>query len=113
MDNTVYTISARGKKLRQPVKDYFNKYFPNIPLNKVDSIFRFVEPTSLYSGRPFLCRQISDNDYKFLQENNVGIRIPPLTNHYVSKKEYIKYKPLLDKYHKKGNSLIITNDDFV
>lgn len=108
----MYTISARGKKLRQDVKDYFNKYFPNIPLNKIDSIFGFVERTSLYSGRPFLSRQISDNDYKFLRENNIGVRIP-LTNHYVSKKEYIKNKPLLEKYHKKGNSLIITNDDFV
>ncbi len=112
MDNTAYTISARGKKHRQPVKDYFNKYFPNIPLNKIDSIFGFVERTSLYSGRPFLSRQISDKDYKFLQENNIGLRIP-FTNHYVSQKEYQKYKPLLEKYHKKGNSLIITNDDFV
>lgn len=112
MDNTVYTISARGKKLKQPVKNYFNTYFPNIPLNKIDSIFGFVEQSTLYSGRPFLKRQISDSDYAFLQENNIGIRIP-FTNHYVSKEEYLKYKPLLEKYHKKGNSIIISNDDFV
>lgn len=112
MDNTVYTISARGKKISQPVSEYFNTYFPNIPLNKIDSIFGFVEPTSLYSGRPFLRSQISSKDYQFLQDNNIGLRIP-FTNHYVSEKEYIKYKPLLEKYHKKGNSLIITNDDFV
>jgi len=112
MENTVYTISARGKKLRQPVKDYFNKYFPNIPLSKIDSIFGFIEPTTLYSGRPFLKRQISDKDYEFLKANNIGLRIP-FTNHYVSEKEYQKYKPLLEKYHKKGNSIIITNDDFV
>ena len=112
MENTVYTISARGKKLRQAVQIYLSENFPNIPLSKIDSIFGFVEPTSLYSGRPFLNRQISDKDYQFLQENNVGLRIP-FTNHYVSKKEYQKYKPLLEKYHKKGNSLIITNDDFV
>jgi hypothetical protein len=112
MDNTLYTISARGKKLRQPVKEYFNSYFPNIPLKKIDSLFGFIEPTSLYSGRPFLKRQISDKDYEFLKENNIGLRIP-FTNHYVSKEEYEKYKPLLEKYHKKGNSIIITNDDFV
>ncbi|MBI9052684.1 MAG: hypothetical protein JEY96_02635 [Bacteroidales bacterium] len=112
MNNTVYTISARGKKLKQPVKDYFNTFFPNIPLNKIDSIFGFVEQTSIYSGRPFLRRQISEKDYQFLQENNIGLRIP-FTNHYVSEKEYIKYKPLLEKYHKKGNSVIITNDNFV
>jgi hypothetical protein len=112
MDKTVYTLSARGKKLKQPVKNYLDTYFPNIPLNKIDSIFGFIEPTTLYSGRPFSKRQISDLDYAFLQENNIGLRIP-FTNHYVSKEEYLKYTPLLKKYHKKGNSLIITNDDFV
>lgn len=112
MENTVYTISARGKKQNQPVQEYFKKYFPNIPLKKIDSIFGFVEPTSLYSGRPFLTRQISEKDYQFLQEHNIGLRIP-FTNHYISEKEYQKYKPILEKYHKQGNSLIITNDEFV
>lgn len=112
MQNTVYTISARGKKLNTPVEKYFKTFFPNIPISKIDSIFGFIEKTSLYSGRPFLKRQLSENDYKFLQNNNIGLRIP-FTNHYVTKKEYNKYKPLLEKYHKKGNSLIISNDDFV
>ncbi|PLX20786.1 MAG: hypothetical protein C0597_03900 [Marinilabiliales bacterium] len=112
MDNTVYTISARGKKLNQPVEKYFKTYFPNIPLSKIDSLFGFIEKTTLYSGRPFLNPQISQKDYEFLQKNNIGLRIP-FTNHYISEKEYKKYKPLLEKYHKKGNSLIITNDEFV
>ncbi len=110
MDNTIYTISARGKKTNQPVKEYLHKYFPNIPLSKIDSIFGFVEKSTLYSGRPFMYTQLSDKDYRFLRENNIGIRIP-LTNHYVSKKEYKKYTPLFRKYHKEGNSLIITNDE--
>lgn len=112
MENTAYTISARGKKLKEPIQDYLKKYFPNIPIEKIDSIFGFVEKTTLYSGRPFLRRQISEKDYAFLRENNIGLRIP-FTNHYVSQKEYNKYKPLLEKYHKEGNSLIITNEDFV
>lgn len=112
MKDTVYTISARGKKLRQPVQEYFNTYFPNIPINKIDSIFGFVEKSTMYSGRPFFRSQLSSKDYAFLKENNIGIRIP-FTNHYISEKEYNKYKPLLAKYHREGNSLIITNDDFV
>ncbi|MFC2152806.1 hypothetical protein ACFLSE_09810, partial [Bacteroidota bacterium] len=111
MDNTKYTISARGKKLKQSAKEYFKTYFPNIPLNKIDSLFGFVEKSTLYGGRPFFRPQISEKDYRFLQENNIGIRIP-FTNHYVSEKEYKKYKSHLEKYHKKGNSLIITNDQF-
>jgi len=112
MDNTVYTISARGKKLKQPVEVYFKKYFPNIPLGKIDSLFGFIEKTTLYSGRPFFRPQISKKDYQFLQNNNIGLRIP-FTNHYVSEKEYKRYKSILEKYHKEGNSLIITNNDFV
>jgi len=111
MKDTVYTISARGKKLKQPVEEYFKTYFPNIPLNKIDSLFGFIEKTTLYSGRPFFLPQISKKDYQFLQDQGIGLRIP-FTNHYVSEKEYQKYKPILEKYHKKGNSLIITNDDF-
>lgn len=109
MKDTIYTISARGKKLNQPVEEYFSTFFPNIPLNKVDSIFGFVEKSTLYSGRPFFRPQISEKDYQFLQNHNIGIRIP-FTNHYVSEKEYKRNKLLLDKYHKKGNSLIVTND---
>ncbi len=109
MKDTRYTISARGKKLNQPVEEYFKTFFPNIPLNKVDSIFGFVKKSSLYGGRPFFRPQISEKDYQFLQNHNIGIRIP-FTNHYVSEKEYKRNKPLLDKYHKEGNSLIVTND---
>lgn len=112
MDNTIYTISARGKKPNQPVKDYLHKFFPNIPLTKIDSLFGFVEKTTLYSGRPFMHTQLSDNDYKFLQDHNIGIRIP-FTNHYVSRFEYEQFLPVFDKYHRKGNSLIITNDELV
>ena len=112
MDNTVYTISARGKKLKQPVQEYFKNYFPNIPFSKVDSIFGFVEKSTLYSGRPFFRPQLSKKDYQFLQNNNIGIRIP-FTNHFATEKEYQKNQKILDKYHKKGNSLIITNDQLV
>ncbi len=111
MDNTVYTISARGKKLKQPIEKYLKAYFPNIPFNKIDSVFGFVEKSSLYSGRPFFRPQISEKDYQFLQNHHIGIRIP-FTNHYVSDIEYKKYKTLLEKYHKEGNSLIITNNTF-
>jgi len=67
----VYTISARGKKQNQPIEKYLKTYFPNIPLQKIDSIFGFVEASSFYSGRPFTGRQISDKDYEFLKKNSI------------------------------------------
>lgn len=109
-NNFVYTISARGKKANQPVEKYLKTFFPNIPLHKIDSVFGFVEPSSFYSGRPFTGRQISDKDIDFLRKNNIGVRIP-FTNHFTTEKEYLKNKKILDKYHYKGNSIIVTNDN--
>lgn len=104
-----YTISARGKYKKTPIDQYLAKFYPSIPIANIDSIFGFVEPTTLYSGRPYLDRQLSDKDYELMQAMNIGIRLP-LTNYFCSEKEYIKSKPLLEKYHKKGNSVIISND---
>jgi hypothetical protein len=110
IENYAYTISARGKKANQPVEKFLKAFFPNIPLKNIDSVFGFVEASSLYSGRPYIGRQISDTDYEFLKRNNIGIRIP-FTNHFVTEKEYQKNRKILDKYHKKGNSIIVTNDN--
>jgi hypothetical protein len=105
----VYTVSARGKRASQPIEKYLKIFFPNIPLQKIESVFGFVEASSLYSGRPFMGRQISDKDYVFLKKNSIGVRIP-FTNHFVTEKEYQKNRKILDKYHNKGNSIIVTND---
>jgi len=106
----VYTISARGKKANQPIEKYLKTFFPNIPLQQIDSVFGFVEASSLYGGRPFMGRQISEKDYAFLKKHNIGVRIP-FTNHFVTEKEYRENRKILDKYHSKGNSVIVTNDN--
>jgi len=109
MNDIVYTISARGKKENLPIQDYLKNNFPNIPIHKIDSIFGFVEQSTLYSGRPFLHPQLSEKDIQYLISQNIGVRIP-FTNHFFTDNEYIENKKILEKYHKKGNSLIISND---
>ncbi|UCG27570.1 MAG: hypothetical protein JSV24_11450, partial [Bacteroidales bacterium] len=104
-----YTISARGKKENYPIEVFLRNNFPLVPFARIDSVFGFVEPSTLYSGRPFLRRQISDEDYIFLRKSNIGLRIP-FSNHFVSDEEMERNIPLLEKYHEEGNSLIITND---
>jgi len=109
MNDIVYTISVRGKNKNLPIQDYLKNNFPNIPIHKIDSVFGFVEQSTLYSGRPFLHPQLSENDIRFLYSQNIGVRIP-FTNHFFTDNEYFANKKILEKYHKKGNSLIITND---
>lgn len=104
-----FTISARGKRESTPVLEFLKSHFSTIPLEQVDSLFGFVEPSTLYSGRPFLGRQLSDTDVAMLNENRIGLRIP-CTNHEATEEEYRNHIPFFEKYQRKGNSIICTND---
>ena len=105
-----FTISARGKQEKMPILEFLESAFPSIPLEQVDSVFGFTEPSTLYSGRPFMKRQLSESDIRKLAENHIGLRIP-LSNHYMTMDEYEAHIPFLEKYHRKGNSMICTNDN--
>ena len=105
-----YTISARGKQASVPIAQFLDEYFPDIPHDTIDSIFGFVEKSTLYGGRQFIAPEISNEDIQSLYQMGIGYRIP-LTNHYVEKMEYELNAPLLDRYNTPGNSVIITNDD--
>ena len=104
-----YTVSARGKSLQVPVMDYLEKQFGSIPREQIDSVFGFLEPSTLYSGRPYMRSQLSGEDVQNLYKAGMGVRIP-FSNHYVSEREYESYRPMMEKYHRKVNSLICTND---
>jgi hypothetical protein len=104
-----YTISARGKKEQMPILEFLQTSFPGIPLEQVDSVFGFTGPSTLYSGRPFMRRQLSEADTRVLSEQGIGLRLP-LSNHYISMEEYESQRPFLELYHQTGNSVICTND---
>ncbi|MFH0757863.1 MAG: hypothetical protein V2B15_11290 [Bacteroidota bacterium] len=104
-----FTISARGKKEHLPIGEFLETHFSTIPLRQVDSVFGFLEPSTLYSGRPFLARQLSEADTAWMYENSIGVRIP-CTNHLVSGEEYRQHIPFFEKYERKGNSVICTDD---
>lgn len=104
-----FTISVRGKVSDTPILGFLARNFPNIPYNQIDSVFGFLEKSTLYGGRPYTEPQISDADVCKLYSVGIGVRIP-LTNHYVEPEEYQENLPLLEKHHREGNAVIITND---
>jgi len=104
-----FTISARGKRESTPVLAFLRDHFPSVPLDQIDSIFGFLEPSPLYSGRPFVARQLSAADLRAMEERGIGLRIP-FTNHVVSEQEYVQQKAMIGNYHRKGNSVICTSD---
>jgi hypothetical protein len=105
-----YTVSARSKPTQVPVFAYLRKNYGNMPLREIDSLFGFVERSTLYGGRYFVTRELSDRDVGQLNNAGIGIRLP-MSNHYVERSEYDLNTWLLDKYHRDCNSVIVTNDD--
>jgi hypothetical protein len=105
-----YTISARGKAPEVPVFAFIRKQYGNVPLREIDSLFGFVEQSTLYGGRAFIRRELSERDVFQLNNAGIGVRLV-MSNHYVERDEYERNLPLLEKYHRPLNSIIATNDD--
>lgn len=105
-----YTISARGKAAGVPVFSYLRSEYGNVPLREIDSLFGFVEQSTFYGGRDFIERELSDDDVYQLNRSGIGLRLP-LSNHYAERDEYEQNAALLQKYHRKPNTVIVTNDD--
>lgn len=105
-----FTISARGKQSAEPIQRFIKTNYSQIPLDQIDSFFGFTEPSTLYGGRFFAGTELSRYDVRSLYKMNVNVRLP-LTNHHASAEEYQENLPFLEKYHRPGNSLIITNDE--
>jgi len=106
----IYTISVRGKDPRVPILLFLARQYGHIPVASIDSVFGFVESSSLYGGRPFVRPEMTDHDVQQMYHAGIGLRIP-FSNLYVEREEYEANKKLLLKYHRKGNSVITTNDD--
>lgn len=105
-----FTVSARGKAAAVPIQQFIRKNYRELPLEQIDSFFGFAEASTLYGGRIFYSTELSRYDVRSLYAMNINVRLP-LTNHHATPEEYEENLPFLEKYHRKGNSLIITNDE--
>lgn len=104
------TISARGKRERTPLLRFVAREYEGVPMAEIDSVFGFVEYTPLYGGRPFVAPELSPSDLETLRACGLGLRLP-LSNHHATREEYEASRPLLEKHHRRGNSVIAQNDD--
>ncbi len=110
-----FTISARDKQARQPIQQFINQHFSDIPLEQIESFFGFTTYSSLYGGRIWDSdsangAELSRYDIRSMYEMNIGLRIP-LTNHHASLEEYKENIPLLEQHYRPGNAIIVTNDN--
>jgi hypothetical protein len=105
-----FTVSARGKAAALPIQRFIKKNYSDLPLEQIDSFFGFAEASTLYGGRFFSSTELSRYDVRSLYKMKINLRLP-LTNHFATPEEYEENQPFLEKYHRPGNSLIITNDE--
>ena len=103
-------ITVSGRKSRGvSILEYLSSKCP-YGLGEIDSVFGFAEHSVLYGGRPYHGEELSSEDINDLYEHDVGLRLP-LTNHFVTRKEFDDSKEFLTKYHRKNNSVVVVNDD--
>ncbi len=109
--NRQFTISARGKPAAMPIQMFIKKHFADIPVAQIDSFFGFTtDRSTLYGGRIYGHTELSDYDVRSMYSMGINLRLP-LTNHEATPEEYEQNRPLLEKHHRRGNSIIITNDN--
>ncbi len=107
---STFTVSARGKSSNESISDFLRTNYLDLPLEQIESVFGFVEKSTLYGGRQFSVPQLSDRDVSVMNHAGIGLRLP-LTNHIATIEEYNANKTLLSKYHNNVNSIICTNDE--
>jgi hypothetical protein len=108
--NFTFTVSARSKIPNVPVFRFLRRQFGNLSLARIDSLFGFVKQSTLYGGRIFKQRELSERDVSQLNNAGIGIRLP-LSNHFVTREEYENNQEFLQQYHRKPNSVIVTSDE--
>lgn len=112
MDYT-YTVSGRAKLPNQHISDFLSKGFPDIELNRIDSVFAFSDfPCRIYGGRPYLenSPELVEQDIQWMYNQGIGYRIP-LTSSLVTEDLYKEAIPFLEKYHREGNSIICVKNN--
>ena len=62
----IFTISARGKLRDASILEFLKSNYSSIPMQKIDSVFGFLESSSLYGGRIFTEPELTDSDVEEL-----------------------------------------------
>ncbi|GAB6039428.1 hypothetical protein [Endothiovibrio diazotrophicus] len=102
-----FSVSARRKAPDQPIGAFLAEFFSDVP---VRSVFAFREYSSLYGGRRFVEPELSEADVAWMYDHGIGYRIPLQTS-LLNRADYLRNQPFLARYHRKGNSVIVTHTD--
>jgi hypothetical protein len=112
-------ISCSARKDRQPIKgwlDFFRNHAEThsnfqYDYKDIDYVFGQVAGvTPLWGGRVADRPSITKVDIHWLYDNGIGLKLP-LTNKFISDKQYKESIPFLKQYHRKENAIITATDE--
>ena len=106
-----YSVSARRIRPDIDLLVYLSLYYNEVKTENIRSVFGNTAMHSpLYGGRPFRMRYaITRAHLATMYDHNIGLALT-LTNHFFNDQAYKDSLPLLREYHRKGNSVVCTND---
>ncbi|MDX8399827.1 MAG: sulfotransferase domain-containing protein [Gallionellaceae bacterium] len=107
-----YEVSSRFISPDVDPLVYIKFYYMYLDIAQVDSVFgNAVYPSRLYGGRVYdLEHSLTDKQIKMLGEQGKGVTFT-LTGQFFSEEVYQANRHFLQKYHKKGNGIVCTNDE--
>ena len=118
-------ISCSARKLwTEHISHWLDFYFSHAKIHSnfqfnykdIDYVFGTVDsetsqqPKQLWGGRVNNSLNLSKIDVYWLYDNGIGIKLP-LSTKFISDDTYLKSKPLLKQYHRKGNAIITATDE--
>ena len=107
-----FMVSSRNLTYGMDVIQYLQMTYIYLDIDQIASVFGHTDiPSRLYGGRPATPENaLSKIQVESLTNKNISLCLT-LSNYYFDKDSYEESKPLLDRYHRKGNSIACTNDE--
>lgn len=107
-----YTVSGRRLRPDLGLAEYLQVQYVFVPPGQIESVYGSTAcPSPLYGGRTWKPEKSFQPDHlAWLEAQGIGVALT-LTNHFFDAASYEATRPLLDRLHRPGNSLILLNDE--
>ncbi len=107
-----FSVSAREIRSGDDIKRYLALYYIYLDQSSITSLYGSTTiPSELYGGRIYSPdKSLSQEQIIAIYNSGRGLSLT-LTNHIFSKNTYIKNLPFLERYNRKGNTIICVNDN--
>ncbi len=108
-----YSVSGRWAEKKAEILKYLQFYYIYIDIRQIETVFGSTTiPSGLYGGRVYNPAQsFTEKHLDTLYSRDISLALT-LTNHFITKETYAENLSFLEVYHREGNVIICTSDEF-